>query len=263
MSNFTFKQYEAILDQLCQLALPCYRVRDFVAAPPQGAFVMLRHDVEWGTQRATTMAEAEAKRGLQATYYFHGPHRPRVFVPSAMQAIQAMGHEIGYHYEVLDLCDGDFDKAAALFAEQLAAFRQAGLNVATVCAHGNPRKRKVGYRHNYDLFKEQLDHLRAEHDIIGEGYLSIDLNRYDYVSDVGIRFAKYGNGTDALIKKLAEGEMRQVYMLTHPDYWSRGRFRAFGLYATGVALRTLNLNKYLSAGRQLVGKRRRPVSSSR
>jgi hypothetical protein len=56
------------------------------------------------------MARLETDRGFRATYYFHGPHRGRVFDVRAMTELERMGHEVGYHYETLDRAGGDMGR---------------------------------------------------------------------------------------------------------------------------------------------------------
>lgn len=97
------------------------------------------------------------------------------------------GFEIGYHYDTLDRCNGDFDKAVALFEEELARFRLAGVNVQTVCSHGNPRVIKHGYQANYDIFLKD-EGLKRRADILGEAYLDLDFSAVKYLSDAGIRW---------------------------------------------------------------------------
>ena len=36
--------------------------------------------------------------------------------------MQGMGHEISYHYDVMDSCKGDLDKAVVEYAENVALF---------------------------------------------------------------------------------------------------------------------------------------------
>ena len=120
MSGFTFDAYGRIIDNLLAMGYETLCVREHIrrsADPINEPWVLLRHDVEWGVERALSFARIEQERGVAATYYFHGPHRSRVFQPGAMKSIEALGHEVGYHYETLDLTRGDFERAEKLFGE--------------------------------------------------------------------------------------------------------------------------------------------------
>jgi len=60
--------------------------------------VVLRHDIDGKLGNALRMAELEHELGIQSTYYFGFPY---TFKPEIIGKIQALGHEVGYHYEVL------------------------------------------------------------------------------------------------------------------------------------------------------------------
>jgi hypothetical protein len=82
-----------------------------------------------------------------------GPHFisvwiPRLFDLSIMRQLQDEGFEVGYHFNTLDRCGGDFSKAIALFERELKMLREAEIKVETVCSHGDPRVKKVGYKVN-------------------------------------------------------------------------------------------------------------------
>lgn len=247
MSDFTFKAYGSILDELVAMGYRATSVRDYIRATPDEPWILLRHDVEWGVERALEFARMEQERGLVATYYFHGPHRRRVFQPEVMRSIEAMGHEVGYHYETLDLASGDFEQAEKLFGEQLAAFREAGVQVDTVCMHGNPRIKKQGYTRNADLFMDRIPELETRYALLGEAYYLAVTDEIEYISDVGIRFgADWGESAAGFREALRQRRPRQVCLLTHPDYWSKSRLRSAGLYWTGRFIRTIGINSLVS-----------------
>lgn len=252
MSGLTLRRYEGILEAILARPAPVLRMYEFIQSPPTEPFAMLRHDVEWDAKYALRMARIEADRGIRGIYYFRGPQLPRVFNPAAMRQIEQMGHEVGYHYETLDLCDGDYAAAERLFAAQLREFRDAGIAVRTVCQHGNPRKKKVGYKVNADLFRDRMDHLCRTYDLVGEAYLSVDFERLTYVSDVGIQFKTMGGSSARVIEAISAGELPRLYMLTHPDYWSQSRLRAAALYAAARGLHGLKLNSLIGRARALL-----------
>jgi len=258
VSGFTFGAYGRILDELLAMGYKTSCVREHMRRA-QGhltePWVLLRHDVEWGVERALAFARMERDRGIAATYYFHGPHRGRVFQPDVMKSIEAMGHEVGYHYETLDLTGGDFERAEKLFGEQLTEFRQTGIQVDTVCMHGNPRVRKRGYSRNADLFKDRLTELKARYDLLGEAYYLADTEGLEYISDVGIRFGQgWGESSAGFIEAVRDKRPSRVCLLTHPDYWSRYRLRSVGLYWTGRLIRTTGINRLVSHLRSVSGR---------
>ena len=60
---------------------------------------ILRHDVDGNISNALKMARVENRTGVFATYYFR--MKPRLFKPEIISKISELGHEVGYHYEVL------------------------------------------------------------------------------------------------------------------------------------------------------------------
>ena len=63
--------------------------------------VTLRHDVDRLPGNALQMAQLEADLGIRGTYYFRIV--PESFDPQIIEQIAELGHEVGYHYEDVDL----------------------------------------------------------------------------------------------------------------------------------------------------------------
>lgn len=101
----------------CAYSLPHYRhilrtakqahwlplVKDVAHGVPERPFVLVRHDVDITPWSAETMAEVEREEGVCTTYYFrlHAPTY-NLLDPvhvAVVEAIAAMGHEVGLHYE--------------------------------------------------------------------------------------------------------------------------------------------------------------------
>ena len=70
-----------------------------------------------------------------------------------LQKMKQMGHEISYHYDVLDEACGDLAAAEERFQMYLSRFRSEGFSLNTVCQHGNPTKIREGYYSNRDFFR--------------------------------------------------------------------------------------------------------------
>jgi hypothetical protein len=58
---------------------------------------------------ALDTARVDGELGIRATYYFR--MNGTVFRPEIMHEIEGMGHEVGYHYEVLGKANGDRERA--------------------------------------------------------------------------------------------------------------------------------------------------------
>ena len=59
------------------------------------------------------MTRFEHKYDIASTYYFR--HTEDVFRPEIMRMIVDMGHEIGFHYKVIDKAKGNAEKAIEIF----------------------------------------------------------------------------------------------------------------------------------------------------
>ncbi len=195
-------------------------------------FVILRHDVDLKADHSLATATMEHALEIDASYYFRVV--PQSNVPDIIKVIAAMGHEIGYHYEDMTICDGDAEKALAHFRQQLDYFRRF-YPVKTICMHGSPRSRFDGR----DLWKRFDYH---DFGIIGEPYFDVDFSKVFYLTDTGRRWDGFNvsvrdkipvyqdewvakglvfHSTDDIISALNEGSMpRQLMMTTHPQRWT-------------------------------------------
>ena len=99
------------------------------------SFAIIRHDIDRRAGNARNTARIEQESGIRATYYFRMNNS--VFRPELIKEIEGMGHEVGYHYEVLGKSKGDKIKAIGLFEKELSEFRKI-CDVKTICMHGNP-----------------------------------------------------------------------------------------------------------------------------
>lgn len=221
--DFTFDKYKLLCDALVDnyAALP---VISYLTKPLPEKFVIMRHDVDRKPENALVMAKIESEMGIESTYYFR--MKKDVFDPEIIKKIAEMGHEIGYHYEVLDKANGDYGRAIKLFEDELMSFREI-YDVKTVCMHGNPLSKWV----NRDLWN-QYDF--RDFGIIGEPYLSIDYDSVQYFTDTGRKWNSQFNvkdsitsnhnlkvrGTDDIIKLAENGDSSQLCILTHPNRWN-------------------------------------------
>lgn len=246
MNGFTIDNFTRVLDAIRDSQVPSCTVSEAIRGGNRlywAPFVILRHDVDYSPSKSLQAAVLEADRGLKGTFYFHGPHRDRLHDVGVMRQIVGLGHEVGYHYETLDLCDGNYVKALELFDAHLTAFQSAGIHVTSVCAHGNPRKRRTGYDVNHDLFRERLQ-LLHDRDLFGDPYLCIENSKVTYMSDVGGRFAAAGNHVDNVVGRICDG-IDHLYMLFHMGYWSHNRARALAVGGAGMLMRSLRVNHFV------------------
>lgn len=243
MIDFTLAAYSELLEAILTSGYQVLTVASYFSGKEKGGvrsgpILILRHDAEWNPHRALDVAKIEAVKGIRATYYFRAD--TRVYDITIMRDIQDMGHEVGYHFNVLDRCQGDFAKAIMLFEEDLERFRRDGFLVSTVCSHGDPRAPKKGYKVNNEILVYDPE-LKERTGILGEAYLDVNFAPLKYVSDVGIRW-NIAASTPELIKWFQSKREPLVYMLTHPDYWSAFPGRAVAMRSLAKAMRATKVN---------------------
>jgi hypothetical protein len=174
--DFTLDKYADLCDTI--LELPCHvmTVAQFLRAKqPLRPILMLRHDVDRSLGSALRMAELEAERNIRSTYYVRKIRN--VFRPDVLTHLCQLGHEVGYHYEVLTKARGDHQRAITLFECELEQFRQI-VPVDTISMHGSPMlpwdNRELWRIYDF-----------ADYDLLGEVYLSIDYQHVYYFTDTG------------------------------------------------------------------------------
>lgn len=161
---------------------------------------VLRHDVDLLPQNALKMAQLEYSLGVKGTYYFRIV--PESFDLGVMHEIEKLGHEIGYHYEDVDLVirkhelriknDSDreqlIDMAYESFCENLEIFRR-DFDIKTICMHGSPKS-----KYDNKMIWEKYSY--RDLGIIGEPYFDIDWNEFGYLTDTGRRW----NGNNVSVR---------------------------------------------------------------
>lgn len=196
--------------------------------------VILRHDVDRFPSRALDMARAECAMGICCTYYFR--HTSRVFKPKIIRAIADLGHEIGYHYEVLADAKGSVNLARRLFADNLKKFRDI-CPVTTAAMHGRPFSPYM----ETDFWKNAT---LNEFGLTGEAFLSFAGCGFPYLTDTGrswssascnirdrIPAAQSLDGiasTAQLAEYIQQRQSTVLYLSAHPERWPRSNVGRVG-----------------------------------
>lgn len=254
LTGFDLADYERLLDVALANGWQFVTVEEYLRSDDlEEPFVVLRHDVDRKVGSAAAMAEAEADRGVSATYYF----RTSTFDSDTVRAMSRRGHEVGYHYEDLAATDGDVDAARERFAENLERFRRH-VEVTTACAHGSPLSPQV----NTEMWNEETDF--GAYDLLGEAYVSIDFEEDPtgeeeptgetgqaaetgpaYLSDTGrdwdLRLPEFGRvrTTDDVVDALRARTRSRFYLLAHPCRWSKSRVEFLERSGWDVATETV------------------------
>ena len=219
MKDFTLHSYEQLL---CKIGPRDCTLLHYLTN--NDSEYIIRHDVDKSLSNALEMAVIESQYKIKSSYYFRV--KPNLFNKDIINKIYALGHEIGYHYEVMDKAKGDLISAKKLFGKEWSLFKE--WNSKTVAMHGNP----LTSYNNLDFWKNNN---LSDYDVKGEAYLSVDFDNIKYFTDTGrgwntsVSFKDKGNkvlikidSTSNLIEYINKTEDR-YYIMTHPQYWSNNR----------------------------------------
>ncbi len=178
----TFREYGKFCQKIEKSGVRTFTARYACDHPDvfNSQFLIIKHDVESNLAKAFKLSRIEHQYGIHSTYYIHSFFLDEPGNISMLHEMVQMGHEIGYHYDVLDNNDGDKVKAMQEFSETLGRFSRQGLEVRTLCPHGNPLKKRVGYSSNKDFFLDNA--IREEYPLVEDIYITFpDIIPKDYL----------------------------------------------------------------------------------
>jgi len=193
--DFTVSVYKELIGSFIDAGFSFQSYRDFVNQPKEKV-VILRHDVDARKVHSLRFAKIQHELGIAGTYYFRMV--PQSFDEGIIREIASMGHEIGYHYEDMDLAGGDVDKAYGLAKKHLAQLREVA-EVKTICMHGSPRS-------PYDNKEVWMKYDYRDLGIIAEPYFDLDFSKVLYLTDTGRRW----DGEGVSIRDKVQGAGRKV-----------------------------------------------------
>ncbi len=221
--DFTPQKYIELIKNFINLFYKINTVECFVIKETVAKLIILRHDVDRFPNRTLNMARLESEIGISSTYYFR--IIKSVFKEDILKEVADLGHEIGYHYEDLAFCKGNYEKAIDSFKKNLEQFRNY-YPVKTICMHGSP----LSKWDNKKLW-EKYDY--KKYGIIADTSLDIDYDEVFYITDNGFGWNKTSTSvrdkvkskfnipiknTGHLILLIRENKLPNKIMLNaHPD----------------------------------------------
>lgn len=203
--------------------------------PKTERFVVLKHDVETFVPNAHRLASIEHKYGICGSYYVQAYLMSDPKNIELLKEMQSWGHEISYHYDVLDAHAGDYKAAEEDFVKYSKVFADNGFHYGTICQHGNPVKKRVGYTSNRDFFRNQeiRSHYPSLVDMVVDYSQHIE-HKYRYISDASYRWniitEPETNDLHPEVKNVKVGGFKNLLALvqdtdycyvisTHPHRW--------------------------------------------
>ncbi len=224
--DFTISAYKKLLESLISAGYSFVTFKEYIesqAKPGCSSFVILRHDVDRLPENSLRTSLIENSLGIKGTYYFRIV--PESYDEEIIREISKLGHEIGYHYEDVDLANKQLkiknskflpeaDQPPAKKIKNMPAIRQDFTfnegtlidlsyesfcknldrikniaDVKTICMHGSPLSKfdnKIIWgKYNYKNLG-----------LIGEPYLDLNWNEFGYLTDTGRKW----NGEDVSVR---------------------------------------------------------------
>ena len=251
---FVYKNWEFFCSKIKELEIKTYTAAEAILASKQNnRFVIIKHDVETNVNKALIIAQIENKFDIKTTFYVQSYLLNSIKNIRILKEIQALGHEVTYHYDVLDSNSGNWDLAISEFNSNIVKFKENGFEIKTVCPHGNPVMSRDGWNSNKDFFRNEeiANYYPNIYDIVisPEKFGKKDVC---YVSDAGYGWKiisnisnndRESNITDHSIEninKLIELILQNkncFIISTHPHRWRRYSFTVYIIKALFFILR--------------------------
>lgn len=226
MQAWTLLEYRDVCEAIHTAGYQIQTVHDYLTNPKAHS-VILRHDVDRFPRNALKMARLEHELEVSATYYVRMTRS--VFKPEIISKLYNLGHEVGYHYEVLARTRGDVEHALSLFEGELSKLRRI-VPIKTACAHGSP----LSQWSNLELWEHST---LADFQLVGEPYIDIDYSEMAYYTDTGRAWDATSTNlrdrvsssdksfptvrsTSELIHLIKGSRLSQVCVQTHPERWN-------------------------------------------
>jgi len=253
---FIYKNWEKFCFELNELGIKtCTALEALSISSENRNFVIIKHDVETSVQKALAIANIEHQFNIQTTYYVQSYLLNSSDNLLMLKEIKDLGHEVTYHYDVLDSNKGDWKLAILEFNSTLLKFAKYGFDVKTVCPHGNPVMVRNGWSSNKDFFRcEEIKNIYPKISDIVINPEKFGANNFSYVSDAGYGWkiiADISNNDrksllkdekiknlDELIKLISKNE-KSFIISAHPHRWRKYGIVVFFIKSSFFLLRFL------------------------
>ena len=238
---FYYKNWDRFCEALSKSGVTLCTAEQSLKLPMGERFVVLKHDVETFVPNAHRLASIEHKYGICGSYYVQAYLMSDSKNIALLKEMRSWGHEISYHYDVLDAHAGDYKAAEEDFVKYSKVFEDNGFHYGTICQHGNPVKKRVGYTSNRDFFrnKEIRSHYPDLVDMVVD-YSQHTEHKYRYISDASYRWniitEPETNDLHPEVKNMKVGGFKNLLALvqdtdysyvisTHPHRWKSAAWK--------------------------------------
>ncbi|MBV9212116.1 MAG: hypothetical protein JOZ25_00530 [Actinobacteria bacterium] len=246
--RFVHAAYERLLAGLAdERRFVVVPLRDLAAAPTDRVAVGLRHDVDERLGSALELAALERRWGHRATYFVLHTARyyarvswrcaeRRESVLSRLARLQGLGHEVGWHNDLVTLQCVHGIEPRRYLEQELEWLRGSGIDVVGVARHGSYWARRLGYSNDWffsDFDREGRSPGERTAVVVGDRRCELSKGR---LADFGFEYDAYRMAEDAYfsdarfdprgrrwhpdeidLDRFRPGE--KVIVLTHPESW--------------------------------------------
>ena len=240
---FVYKEWDFFCSTIFNLNLKAITALEALTlSKTSEKYLIIKHDVETNVEKALMLAQIENKFSIRATYYVQSYLLNDNKNIKVLKEIKNLGHEVTYHYDVLDANNGDYDLAEKEFDKTLLQFENQGFKVETVCPHGNPVMERFGWSSNKDFFRNEKLNIKysAIADIVINPEKFIN-NEMIYISDGGFGWKIISDisnndnkkGGDTKLKGLSNivallsDENKSFIISAHPHRWNSSKTLAY------------------------------------
>jgi len=207
--DFSYDHYKEIV-QLAKTNYEIMTLHEYDASKRERVLI-LRHDIDANPQRAARMAELEHELDVKSTYFVrvhaetYNPFGFRAY-PS-IKKISQLGHEIGLHYENLDLSLITGEDPQSILKREIQALQTIlGVRIRGIAAHrGFSGITNRNFWKNLDPSQFGLEYEAQE--------LTKDCL---FVSDSLTNWPRTGG--ECVCEVLPRGNPR-ICLLIHPQFW--------------------------------------------
>jgi hypothetical protein len=250
-----YNRYAVFLDRLAAARFCVVPLSEFRETEPgERVLVGLRHDMDDRLDAALRLAELESERGLRSTYFvLHSAryYRSESLVPALLH-LQKLGHEVGFHYDLVTAQVVGGADPRELLGRELARLRDAGVGIVGAAAHGSYWGHRLGYKNDYffhGLDSPVLGFPNAER-VRGVELAKGTLEEYGLVYDAS-RLGESHYWSDSRVDKRgrrwhpelleldALGAGDRAIVLVHPDHWDSSLAGKYGRTVARLARRGL------------------------
>ena len=224
--DFTIIEYRKLLQTIINSHYNNRLLNEHIIKPKKSNSIIIRHDVDRKPHNSLNMSYIEMEMGIVSTYYFRTTST--TFKPKIISEIVNNGHEIGYHYEDLSYCNGNFKRAIESFQINIEKLRHY-YPVKSIAMHGSPLS-----RWDNRLLWDKYDY--KDYGVVSEPYFDVDYNKTYYITDAGRTWenskANFRDrvNSDLFLNICSTKDIRSfltatelspsIFLNVHPEHWT-------------------------------------------